>query len=484
MSTTDDLDAFLRDQAEGFAPRDVDKETSGQTRLAHRLAARHTGRLLHVHGLGWLRWDGKRWAEDRGDKHAKRAVEDTLRRAWREAQADDSLAKDVRVCQSDNARAGILKIAASLEELTAEVEDLDAAPHLLNTPAGTLDLWAMDLRPHDPVDRITRSTAGAWRPGQFHAGTWQTFLETSLPDPEVRAFLARYVGQALFGAVREQKLVILTGEGSNGKSVFADALRHALGEAKTGGYAATAPPDMLLVRKDTSAFDGSVELRGARWAVLSETEKGRELNVAMVKRLTGGDPITARNLYKPLITFEPSHTLAMVANDPPHIPDTGHAIWRRVLVVPWNVKFADTPEKVAEGLPPADLDLPAKLAADADAVLAWAVEGWTDYQARDGLAAPDAVQIATAAYREDNDDVAQFLNDCTQPAGGQVVGVKAMHDRYVLWARAMSKERHLGRKEFSKELDAHKSSHQFRRNARGECLGLMLRPDWNCGDVD
>ncbi|PWF88685.1 phage/plasmid primase, P4 family [Kocuria rosea] len=439
----------------------------GETRMAYRLATTYRNRLMHVRGLGWHHWDGTRWTEDQRG-HTRRAILDVLAADLADAleNRDKDAVKELRRLETDRAQRGVLAQAADLPEFTATTDDLDADPYLLNTTNGTLDLHTREQRPHDPADRCTKIVRGAYRPGSVTGSTWEAFLARSLPNPEVRGFLQRYVGQSLIGRTTEQKLLVLTGEGGNGKTVWSEALTFALGD-----YALTPQKDMLLAKKNASAFDGSVQLRGRRWVTFSEVEKGRELDVATVKRLTGDESITARELYKANITFRPSHSLAMIANDPPSIPDTGHGIWRRLLMVPWTVVVPEHEQ---------DDTLGEQLEAEADAVLTWALDGLADYQARGRkLDPPPAVTVATAAYREDNDDVAQFLTRCTQPAGGQSVGIKELHDRYKQWTNAMSKERQLGRKEFGKELDKHATSHQLRKNSRGRFQDLMLHSGWD-----
>jgi putative DNA primase/helicase len=67
----------------------------GQVRVAYRLAEAQRGRLLHVHGVGWHRWDGKRWAADE-DGEPTRAVLKALRDALAESLHDPDLRVDVR----------------------------------------------------------------------------------------------------------------------------------------------------------------------------------------------------------------------------------------------------------------------------------------------------------------------------------------------------------------------------------------------------
>ncbi len=121
---------------------------------------------------------------------------------------------------------------------------MDADPYLVNCANGTLDLRSMQLRPHDPTDRITKVTAGAYRPGETGTGAWAEFLQQVLPDEDVRVFLQRVVGVALLGKVVEHVLPILTGTGANGKGVFYGALLHALGD-----YVSWFPGTVVLSRE-------------------------------------------------------------------------------------------------------------------------------------------------------------------------------------------------------------------------------------------
>lgn len=152
----------------GDTPRPVSQGGeghSGQVRMAYRLAASCRDELLHVCGIGWMYWDGRRWAEDRTG-HAGRAVLKVLADALAESITDKTLRADVARCESAAGYAGVLTIAADLIEFATAVEDLDANPWLLNCANGTLDLRTRDLRPHEPADRLTRVTTGAYDPSR------------------------------------------------------------------------------------------------------------------------------------------------------------------------------------------------------------------------------------------------------------------------------------------------------------------------------
>jgi putative DNA primase/helicase len=406
----------------------------GQARMAYRLADAYTGQLLYVHGLGWHHWDGHRWAED-DTGAATRAVLDVLRTALADSLSDKELRADVRRCESASGVGGVLQIASALAQFTATVRDLDADPYLLNVANGTLDLRTMELREHDPGDRITKITAAAYDPGA-NPDAWDTFLGRVLPDEAVRAFLQRYTGLALAGTVLEHLLAITTGIGRNGKSVFVNTVLAALGD-----YAASAEPDLFMHREGAHPT-GEMDLRGVRWVVVSESDKGRRLAEATVKRLTGGDRIKARRMRQDFVEFSASHTPVLVTNFLPTVSGDDPALWARLRVVPFDVV-----------IPPTERDprLTEKLSLSIDAVLTWAVRGWHEYQAG-GLAEPDAIERATEAYHVSSDAVGRFVEDCCLTGPNFYVSSGELWARWAQWAIDDGSVP-IGKKAFGEALD-------------------------------
>lgn len=372
----------------------------GHLRMAERFVAEHAEQLRHVHGLGWHRWDGARWAADDQRADIVAAVA-TTKAALREAvdlpkEERDDLLKDVRKSENSSGVEGMLKLAGALPPISTAASALDANPYLFNTPAGTLDLQAGAVRPNDRADLITK-VAGA---APVHQGDseWTTFLARVLPDADVRAFVQRVFGYAMLGKVTEHVMLIFTGTGANGKGTTRDALMAAFGD-----YAIEIDPAMLMESKHERHGAFKMRLRGARLVFCSETEKGRRFAEATMKRLVGGDPIEANLMHKNPITFLPSHTLIMLTNHLPTVSGDDPAVWRRILVVPFDVVI---PEHEQDG------DLPDRLKAAAPAVLAWAHQGWLDYQ-RQGLNPPEAVRRRTDEYQANSDVLGRFLEERT-----------------------------------------------------------------------
>jgi putative DNA primase/helicase len=373
----------------------------GHLRMAERFVEDHGDLLRHVHGIGWHQWDGARWKPDEERVDIEAAIV-TTKNALAECMdmdkgdARDALYADVRKAESASGIDGMLKLASALKPISVASRALDADPYLFNTPDGTVDLDAGTVKDNDRDDLITKVAGGPI--GEELNAEWEKFLERILPDTDVRAFVRRLFGYAMLGKQTEHVMPIFTGTGANGKGTIRDAVMHAFGD-----YAIEVDPSLLMESKHEKHGAFKMRLRGARLAFCSETEKGRKFAEATMKRLVGGDPIEANYMHKNPITFDPSHTLIMLTNHLPAVSGDDPAVWRRILVVPFDVVI---PESERDG------ELPARLKAAAPAVLAWAYEGWQDYQ-QQGLNPPLAVRVRTEEYREESDALGRFLKERT-----------------------------------------------------------------------
>ncbi|MFJ4044205.1 phage/plasmid primase, P4 family [Microbacterium sp. NPDC089987] len=452
FDTTTDLDLDLVDRGGRPDALDIEyqthwlRESAKQHRLhmriAYEVAADFQLKFMHVTGLGWFRYDKTHWAADDADKGATNAVMKTIRRLAADGLTDKDLYSDLVKAQTAAGAKGVLKLAAGLPGVSVSASELDADPFVLNTPSGLLDLESFELRPHDPLDRITKITRGSYdltAPRE----RWSTFLEQVLPDDEVRAYLQRVLGLALVGKQLEHILVIATGSGRNGKGVTYEALGWAIGD-----YTHYAPSTLFERTKGNAnaASPALFDLRGARFVALSETEKMARIASALLKSLTGGDPVTARGLYEKPITFLASWLILLVTNHLPTLPADDPAVWERVRVIMFDV-FIQKKDR--------DPRLASKLQDEADGILTWAVEGLRQYWAG-GLAEPEAVTVATSGYAAAQDSVKRFIEAvCTESPSTGGNTTKELHDAYTDWATAerIFAEHRLGRTEFGHALD-------------------------------
>lgn len=379
---------------------------------AQRLIARHGAHLRFVtQWKAWLVYADGRWHMDHAETMvnylAGRIGAELLTREHFElvnAEPDEARRKEKRTAlvkwatrsESTYGMHSTVTAAAAVPGVAVDHEALDADPWLLNVTNGTLELRTGVLRAHDPADLLTMQAAVAYD-ATAAAPRFAAFLEQVLPDAELRRFVARLFGVVLVGAQVEHVLPIALGGGANGKSTLTRIVADVLGD-----YAVTASTDLLLALKQDTHPTTKASLFRRRFAHSGELPPGAKLDEAQVKRLTGGDAVAARRMRENEWEFRPSHTLFVHANHRPTITGADDGIWRRVLLVPFDVQ-----------VPPAEQDtsLADRIVADeAAGVLRWMLDGLADYLEH-GLAPPDRVTVATSNYRQQSDTAATFLAD-------------------------------------------------------------------------
>lgn len=255
--------------------------------------------------------------------------------------------------------------------------------------------------------------------------TFLQFLETVQPSVEMREFLQRWFGYSLTGLTTEQKLVFFYGGGRNGKSTLVDLVADMMGP-----YATTVPIESLTgsdTRKGADATPDLVRLPGARMVRASEPEQGTKMKEAQIKALTGGEAILVRRMMQEFVEVNPEFKLTISGNHRPEIRGGDDGIWRRMLLVPWDVQI---PQDQVDKM------LGKKLWAERSGVLNWMLEGlrkWID----SGLMIPDEITDATTEYRDENDHPLAFLKSCCEVTGlkDDFLRARDMNDNFNFWMR-------------------------------------------------
>jgi putative DNA primase/helicase len=463
-----------KDTALGLIPAAVGTTPSRRTVVtdmenARRLVARHGDDIRYVTTQDhWLWWNGLRWEED-----AMLLVELLAKSAVR------AIAKEADTIEDDDKRKKFLRAALAAEAyprlrsmisfarsepgIPVVASQLDTDPWLLNVKNGTLDLRTGNLRPPRRDDLITKLA-----PVEYHAGAicpvFLEFLDRIMAgDHELIGFLQRMLGYCLTGDTSEQCFFIFYGTGANGKSTLLNAMRAVLGD-----YARHARTETLLAKRAEGIGNDVARLHGARFVDAVEAEGGRSLAEALVKQLTGGDPVTARFLYQEAFEFKPTFKLCLAVNHKPTIRGTDHAIWRRIRLVPFAVTIPQEER---------DSRLGHKLLDELPGILAWLVAGCRRWQA-EGLGMVRAVREATEAYRGEMDALAQFLAEQSVARVGDAglrAGKTALYAAYCGWCTQTGQDQ-LSKADFAKAL-VERGFTEGRSSQERHWIGIALRAD-------
>ncbi|WP_244903024.1 phage/plasmid primase, P4 family [Streptomyces ambofaciens] len=422
--------------------------------------ARSGGGVRYASGLGFLVWDGKVWAP--GNDEVRTAL--LQMGAELIASGDDGARKIALRALTNRAIEDIIKVLPSVPGVPASAADFDSDPELLSVANGTVNLRTKELRPHDPADMITRRLDVAYRPGA-KAERWLQFLDEIFPHhPELPAYMRRLIGYGITGSTAEECFVFLHGDGKNGKSKFLGALIDTF-------KGVTKSTEFSTFESRVGVGQASPEvaaLRGARLVTASETEKYSRLAEGLIKQLTGGDPVTCRMLYGAPFTYVPSFLLLVAGNYKPAILSQDYGIWRRVKLVPFEASFRGAK---------ADLNLAARLRAEREGILAWAIDGAAEWYAS-GLQEPDSIATATQDYRESEDRLAEFLvARCVEEPGTRVAPM-AIRRAYQEWAEdaGLSRKEVLSGWALGVELESRDFA-KVKRSGRWGFEGLRLKSD-------
>ena len=117
-----------------------------------------------------------------------------------------------------------------------------------------------------------------------------------------------------------------------------------------GDYATTISITLLTNKRGSSSGPSPemVKTKGKRFVVFQEPENDDKIHVGHMKELTGNDKISARALFKEPVEFYPQFKTVLTCNKLPVIPSNDGGTWRRLRVVPWEMKFVDNPKEPHE----------------------------------------------------------------------------------------------------------------------------------------
>ena len=426
---------------------------------AYVLAREYEDVLCYTDATGYLRYTGINWQEskqlavgaaeeflDRQLEQAEAAVERAIgmlvkagiprgiaaagpKAAERECRTQAQLSALFELRKADAYERFAIKrrdmkyvmsaLQAAKPMLYRDIREFDACEFDLNCPDGTYDLrLGMDgRRGHAAGDLVTKVCAAS--PSDAGRGVWEAALSQFFcGDDDLVGYVQMNVGLAAIGHVYQEALIIAYGEGSNGKSTFWNVIARVL-----GSYAGTLSADALTIGCKRNVKPEKAEIKGKRLIIAAELEEGMRLNTSMVKQLCSTDEITAEKKYKDPFNYVPTHTLVLYTNHLPKVGAADSGTWRRLIVIPFNAKITGS----------GDVKNYANRLFDeaAGAIMAWIVEGAQRAIARGfHLEPPDAVRQAIQRYREGNDWLGMFLEECCEQEASYTAKSGELYQEY------------------------------------------------------
>ena len=296
------------------------------------------------------------------------------------------------------------------EEFTKKV---DSNKDLIAFNNGVMDLIKMEFRDGKPEDYISFSTGIDYDTNKpyYEYEEWplvENFIQQVLPDHEVRNYFLKHLATNLLGGNTAQKFHILTGSGSNGKSMITNLTSTALGD-----YGCTVPISLFTQRRkgSGSAAPEVIRLKGRRFVTMQEPDEAIALNTGLMKEITSGENMYARDLFKSGTEFEVQAKFHLACNDKPKINTTDGGTWRRLVVINFLSKFVPKPSEPNEFPMDETIQFKVKSKLWATPFLSYLVHLLKEEKGIRKLVAPPKVLEYTSEYQNDNDGIAKFISE-------------------------------------------------------------------------
>lgn len=303
--------------------------------------------------------------------------------------------------------------------------------------------------------------------------TWLKFLHDILKRPneketeELILTIQLLLGDAITGRTNKDLLVIMYGNGSNGKSTYIKTIKKVFGD-----YGKTMNSELLLQNKNASAQSTEFSfaaLKGARIITMSETNESEKMNDKVIKQLTSGETIAAQKKFGDQFEYDPTFSPWMSTNNLPIIRSKDYGIWRRIFLIPFLVKFTDETK---------DIHMPEKLEAEMPQILGWIIKGCIKLNSEyNGVVPkPKCLEEALADYKNEMDTVNLYIASNCENFQGYKTNASTLFQDYKKWA--LDNNEHL-MPEHKFKADMQKHGFQLKRdsNVGWVYVGIKLNSD-------
>jgi P4 family phage/plasmid primase-like protien len=291
-------------------------------------------------------------------------------------------------------------------------ERLNSKKDILPVANGVLDLRTGQLRPYELEDYLTYKLDVEYSPTADTSKQDKFFADVLHKDKDAMSFAQYFLGYCLTGETNRQQFLVLEGspEGANAKSHLISCLTGVFGRMLSTASR------QAFTKKEGDNNDSLYDARFSRVVVVPELNKTVSLDEGMIKHFTGDDTINVSAKYKNNITFVPQFKVLMPLNDMFPVPAEAGAMWRRILLIQFKVRFLnkENPEwddEMAEQgwMLEKDEKFANDLKADTTGWLAWLVKGAMEYYKNPTLEAPKTLQQHIYSKQEENDPHLRFV---------------------------------------------------------------------------
>jgi len=268
--------------------------------------------------------------------------------------------------------------------------------HMINFKNGVLNIDTMEMVPTSKDFGFKYSLPFEYDPTQKAPRFEQFMDEITIGDKKTQQVLLEYMGYSLSGmdAALGSKALILSGDGSNGKSVFMDTLKFLAGD---GNYTT------LSMGREINKPENRYQLDGKLFNISEETPTNAMVDNSIFKALVTGGEVQARKLYCDAYSMKNKAKIIMACNELPSTQDLSFGMMRRLLIVPFNARFT----RHVTGFDPMIRD---KLNEEASGIYNLVISALLEFKKNRGFSESETIDRAIDSYKYQNDSVMEFVD--------------------------------------------------------------------------
>lgn len=267
----------------------------------------------------------------------------------------------------------------------------------INVRNGVLKIKAdgkTELEPHERNHYFHYVLPYGYDP-EAECARFMKYLSEVLPDADTRSVIQEFVGYGLIHDCKAEKMLVLSGPGSNGKSVLIKCLYEMYGKenVSTESLSDVTTNDEKRRKLEDKLMNFSYE---------SDTK----LNNAVLKQMVSGEPVDIRELYHGSRTMTNYGKFITSFNTLPK-PEQTNAFFRRWILVSFKRIFEgkDVDKSLADKI----------IAEELPGILNWAIAGLkrlvqNDFDFTESKECADELK----KYRMSSDSVALFVDECCE----------------------------------------------------------------------
>lgn len=291
---------------------------------------------------------------------------------------------------------------------------------------------------------------------------WLAFLDSIKLDTESIGLLQEWFGYVLSGDAWAHKGLIITGPPRAGKGIIGHVLSELVGQLMV------ASPALHSLGREF----GLEQLLNKRLCLVSDARLSNRIDAAAVieslLRIVAADSLSVARKFRDALNLVLGVRVMILSNEMPQLGDNSKAINERFLILELTETF----------LGREDTGLKEALMAELPGIALWAVEGYRRLRARGAFHESDKSKRARQDWFEENNPLAQFVDDCCEVKPGMRVEMAALYEAYKAWAemRGMSP---MADNALSRRLVATLGARVHRHKERGTrfLMGIALLPE-------